>query len=223
MLVEKGIRKETKGFSVQFFVFSSPRNKTWRDIFIHKSPATRPMSFCCTWPDHPPRPPLQSGIWIGVQLLLLGLVQWEPLHRFLLHFFWHVLGRQVFKMAEHNFMWARNKLMWGQGWSWRVLQELAHSDCSKSLHASPNLHQVLSYMAIPLRNLLHVVSAHFLHLNICFKHEPSIPVKGGMASQEEVLTVMTEMILTIESKNVNWAILERWCQSPWQLHGHWHW
>ena len=62
MLVEKGIRKETKGFSVQFFVFSSPRNKTWRDIVIHKSPATRPMSFCCTWPDHPPRPPLQSGI-----------------------------------------------------------------------------------------------------------------------------------------------------------------
>ena len=126
-------------------------------------------------------------------------------------------------MVEHNFMWARNKLMWDQGWSWRVLQELAHSDCSKSLHASPSLHQVLSYTAIPLRNLLHIVSAHFLHSNTCFIHEPSTPVKGGMASQEEVLTVRTEMILTIKSKNVSWAILERWYQSPWQPHNHWHW
>ena len=99
-------------------------------------------------------------------------------------------------------------------------EELAHSDCSKSLHASPSLHQVLSYMAIPLRNLLHIVSAHFLHLNTCFIHEPSVPVKGGMT--EEVLTVMTEMILTIEPK-VNWAILERWYQSPWQPHNHCRW
>ena len=62
-----------------------------------------------------------------------------------------------------------------------------------------------------------------LSSNTCFIHEPSTPVKGGMASQEEVLTVRTEMILTIESKNVNWAILERWSQSPWQPYNHWHW
>jgi len=31
------------------------------------------------------------------------------------------------------------------------------------------------------------------------------------------------MILTIKSKNVSWAILERWYQSPGQPHNHWHW
>jgi hypothetical protein len=36
MLIKKGIRKEPKGFSIQFFVFSRPRNKTWRDIVILK-------------------------------------------------------------------------------------------------------------------------------------------------------------------------------------------
>ena len=37
-------------------------------------------------------------------------------------------------------------------------QELAHSDCGKSLHASPSLHQVLSYMA---NNPFEEFAAHY--------------------------------------------------------------
>lgn len=94
----------------------------------------------------PSQAPLQSGMWVGMCSLLLELVHRKPLHRLLLHFLWLVLGRQVFKMAEHNLTWARNKLVWGQCWPWRVLRELAHHDCSESLHISPRLHQVPSNM-----------------------------------------------------------------------------